>query len=223
MKKVLLVFFLITLPLFVFTTIASAATGDQCRKGGGQCKTTCTRGSEYDDGVWDCPQGGIVGGSTCCRPAVNGTPIPPRQLSCGDPCSNASQCPSDCPACQELIQGQGKVCRTPGAVTPAPGSCPSPTQLSTAIGCIDTSNPTNFITNILGLAVGIGGGIAFLLMLFGTFQIMASSGDPKSIQAGKETITSALTGLLLIIFSVFLLRLIGVDILGIPGLNKPGT
>ncbi|PIU03496.1 hypothetical protein COT44_03560 [Candidatus Shapirobacteria bacterium CG08_land_8_20_14_0_20_39_18] len=93
-----------------------------------------------------------------------------------------------------------------------------PAGLKTAIGCIDTFNPTNFITNILGLAVGIGGGIAFLLMLFGTFQIMASGGDPKSIQAGKETITSALTGLLLIIFSVFLLRLIGMDILGIPGL-----
>ena len=92
--------------------------------------------------------------------------------------------------------------------------------LPTAIGCIDTIHPEAFITQILGLAVGIGGGIAFLLMLFGTFQIMSSGGDPKGIQGGKETITSALAGLLLIIFSVFLLRFIGVDILGIPGLQK---
>jgi hypothetical protein len=96
----------------------------------------------------------------------------------------------------------------------------SSTELPTAIGCINTSDPNLFISKILGLAVGIGGGIAFLLMLFGTFQIMASAGDPKGIQGGKETITSALTGLLLIIFSVFLLKLIGVDILGIPGLSK---
>lgn len=96
--------------------------------------------------------------------------------------------------------------------------CPDGT-LSTAIGCINTSSPENLIKELLGLAVGIGGGIAFLLMLFGTFQIMMSSGDPKGIQGGKETITSALAGLLLIVFSVFLLKLIGVDILNLPGMK----
>jgi hypothetical protein len=71
---------------------------------------------------------------------------------------------------------------------------------------------------LLKRVIGIAGGIAFLLMVFGGFKILTSAGDPKGIQAGSEMISSALIGLLFIIFSVFLLELIGVKILGIPGL-----
>jgi Co/Zn/Cd efflux system component len=70
---------------------------------------------------------------------------------------------------------------------------------------------------ILTYSIGIGGVVAFLLIVFGGFQIILSAGNPEKIKAGKEMITSAIAGLLLIIFSVFILRLIGVNILGIPG------
>lgn len=86
----------------------------------------------------------------------------------------------------------------------------------TAIGCIPT-NPTAFIAKILTFGIGIGGGIAFILILFGGFQILTSAGNPEHLNAGRELIGSAISGLLLIIFSVFLLKLIGVDILGLPG------
>ncbi len=86
----------------------------------------------------------------------------------------------------------------------------------TAIGCIP-STPSGFVQKILPFAIGLGGGIAFLLMLFGALQIMTSAGNPEKLNAGKELVTSAIVGLLLIIFSVFLLRLIGADILGVPG------
>ena len=86
----------------------------------------------------------------------------------------------------------------------------------TALGCIPT-DPSKFIGQILGIAVGIGGGIAFLLVLFGGFQILMSAGNPEKLNAGKELVTSAITGLLIIIFSLFILRLIGFNILGIPG------
>jgi len=56
-----------------------------------------------------------------------------------------------------------------------------------------------------------------LLMAFGALKIITSAGSPESIQAGKELITSALAGLIFIILSLFLLKLIGVDILQIPG------
>ena len=90
-------------------------------------------------------------------------------------------------------------------------------SIDTAIGCINVSGPTGFVETILKFAVGIGGGVAFLLMLVGTIQIMTSSGNPDKIKAGQELITSAITGLLLIIFSVFLLGFIGRDILNIFG------
>lgn len=89
--------------------------------------------------------------------------------------------------------------------------------IATAIGEIDPTNLQDFIQQLLNLALGVAGGIAFLLMLFGAFQIMTSSGNPEKMKSGSELITSALTGLLFIIFSIFLLKLIGVEVLDIPG------
>ena len=63
----------------------------------------------------------------------------------------------------------------------------------------------------------LGGGIAFLLILFGGFQILTSAGNPEQLTAGRELVTSAITGLLFVIFSLFILRLIGYNIFGIPG------
>lgn len=91
-------------------------------------------------------------------------------------------------------------------------------QIETALGCVDVSSTSNFAIWFLRLGIGIGGGIAFLLMIAAVFMIMTSSGDPKKLQAGQELIGSALGGLLMIILSLFLLRLVGIQILQIPGL-----
>ena len=88
--------------------------------------------------------------------------------------------------------------------------------IQTALGCIPT-DPSAFIGFVLSIGIGLAGGIAFLLILLGGFQIMTSTGNPEHLNAGKELVSSAIAGLLLIIFSVFILRIIGVTILGIPG------
>ncbi len=90
------------------------------------------------------------------------------------------------------------------------------TKVWTAIGCIDAT-AIGLVTTLSTLGVGIAGGIAFLLILFGALQIMMSAGNPEKLNAGKELVNAAITGLLLIIFSIFLLQLIGVKILAIPG------
>lgn len=107
--------------------------------------------------------------------------------------------------------------------TPAPAAgssfnpfCPDGTSINTAIGCIPT-DPGALFTKFFKFGIGIAGGIAFLLILFGGFQILTSAGNPEQMNEGKELVSSAIAGLLLIIFSVFLLRMIGVTILGIPG------
>ena len=94
----------------------------------------------------------------------------------------------------------------------------------TALGCFgksqtagDPSTINDFLKSFIGLGTGIGGGIAFLLILFSGFQRITSTGNPEKLHEAKELMTAAISGLLLIIFSVFLLRLIGVDILQIPG------
>lgn len=91
--------------------------------------------------------------------------------------------------------------------------------IETAIGCIDVETPTAFVNSILTLAITIGGGIAFLLIIFGAFLVLTSAGNPEKVKAGKELITSAIAGLLLIIFAVFILRLVGAEILQIPGFD----
>lgn len=94
--------------------------------------------------------------------------------------------------------------------------CDSDKGVNTAIGCIPIT-PSGFITKFLGLGTGIAGGIAFLLILFGGFQILTSAGNPEKLNGGRELVSAAISGLLLIIFSLFLLRLIGFSILGLPG------
>ncbi len=96
-----------------------------------------------------------------------------------------------------------------------PTSDSSSNKLYTAIGCIPMGDTNEFIGFILRWAIGIGGGIAFLLIVFAGFQIMTSAGNPERLQAGKELLTSAIAGLILLVFSVFILRIIGVNILGI--------
>jgi len=45
--------------------------------------------------------------------------------------------------------------------------------------------------------------------------IMTASGNPERIKAGQELLTSAISGLILLIFSIFVLKFIGIDILGL--------
>jgi hypothetical protein len=99
---------------------------------------------------------------------------------------------------------------------------------NTAVGCIrlvDVNSPINLATTLgmllsftLPWSIGVAGGIAFILVVIAGFIITTSSGDPYKMSSGKELLTAAISGILLLIFAVFILRLIGKQILQIPGL-----
>lgn len=108
---------------------------------------------------------------------------------------------------------------TPVAVSLA-GTC-RPTEVDTGIGCIPYQ-PEPFAKRIVQIIAGFAGGIALLLLLVGGVQFVTSSGDPDSLDEAKTKITAALSGLFFILFSVMVLRIIGVDILGLPGFNPLG-
>lgn len=101
---------------------------------------------------------------------------------------------------------------TPVVPPPQQGKCTTE-SIDTAIGCIPVGNLSDFAGFFLKWGVGIGGGIAFILIIISGFMIMTASGNPERLQAGKELMTSAIMGLIMLIFSVFLLKIIGVDIL----------
>ena len=103
------------------------------------------------------------------------------------------------------------------APEPPPALICEGTGIQTAIGCVFFDNPNVFVGFFLRWAIGIGGGIAFLLILYAGFTIMTSSGNPDRLKSGQALLTSAIAGLIMLIFSIFILRIIGVDILKIPG------
>ena len=91
-------------------------------------------------------------------------------------------------------------------------------EVNTALGCVPVKVGP-FTAWLLTYVFGIAGGIAFLLMVYGFILVATTGGDPKKLQGAQETISSAVTGLVVCIFAVFLLRLIAVNILRIPGIN----
>ncbi|MBI2613959.1 MAG: hypothetical protein HYW62_04245 [Candidatus Levybacteria bacterium] len=96
------------------------------------------------------------------------------------------------------------------------GKC---TCVDTAIGQISTE-PQGFVRSIFTLVLGLAGGIALILIMVSGYKFMASQGNPEAVKSATETLTSAIVGLLFIIFSFVILQIIGVDILKIPGFSK---
>jgi hypothetical protein len=66
----------------------------------------------------------------------------------------------------------------------------------------------------------MSGAIVLIMILAGAFMLSTSQGDPKKTQDAKELITSAIIGLLFIIFSITILQFVGVSILRIPGFGE---
>lgn len=89
-------------------------------------------------------------------------------------------------------------------------------QVNTAFGCI-SGDPVLFFAKIFQIAIGIGGGIAFLLTILGIFELITSGGEPEKLNEAKERIVSALSGLLVIVFAIVFLRIIGVNVLQLEG------
>lgn len=93
------------------------------------------------------------------------------------------------------------------------------TQVNTALGPIDI-DASSFVKSLFGILLGISGGIAVILIIAAGYTMITSQGDPTKVQGARETITSAVVGLLFIILSLVILEVIGVDLLHIPGFGK---
>lgn len=91
-------------------------------------------------------------------------------------------------------------------------------KVATGIGDLDTDT-VGVANTIIGIATALAGGVAIVLLIKGGYEILSSQGDPNKINEGRETITNALLGLVLIFASVFILfiisRVLGFSIAGI--------
>ncbi len=85
----------------------------------------------------------------------------------------------------------------------------------TAIGCIDV-DPATTVKSISYTGLLLSGGLAILSLLYASFRLTISQGDPKQVTEARELISSVVIGLLFIILSVAILRFIGADVLRVP-------
>jgi hypothetical protein len=106
------------------------------------------------------------------------------------------------------------------ALAARPYECNGGKGIETALGCMNVDTE-GFAGQLLGFLAGIAGAIALIIMLMATVQIMTGGDNAEQVKKGKELFTSAITGLLFIIFSVTLLKIVAGDIIQLPGFAGP--
>jgi len=80
--------------------------------------------------------------------------------------------------------------------------------------------PLPFIKSVYTIVLSIAGLAAVVIIIRAGYKLMYSRGDKEMIADARSHITSAIIGLLFIIFAYVILSVIGVDILKIPGFSN---
>ena len=84
----------------------------------------------------------------------------------------------------------------------------------TALGCI-SGNLGTAINTIISISVGLAAIIALIIIMIGGYIIMTNPNGKEQLGKARTLITNGILGLLLIIFCVIVLKIIGIDVLGI--------
>lgn len=150
------------------------------------------------------------------KPCTEGVPSTPGDIE------NASCiCLQEAPATPlSSIESTCQRIRTPAERGQCVDCAHNKSGVWTALGCFN-GNLSEFITNnIMRTGIGIGGGISMLCIMFAAFQMQTSSGNAEKIKKAQELLTNCITGLMVIIFSILILKIIGVDILKLPGFTS---
>lgn len=157
----------------------------------------------------------FTGSQTSIQPCINGSPSTP-----GDTNNNSCICisePTNAP-----LSALVPICNRINSKTGEQASCKTCSNgggVWTSLGCF-SGNLSEFISQkILGTGVGLAGGISLLCIMFAAFQMQTSSGNAEKVKKAQELLTNCITGLMIIMFSILILKIIGVDILRIPGFN----
>lgn len=181
---------------------------------------TCTKApSDFGSVCYNCASGSTWDGSKC----VNSS------KACIEPDLRAY-----CPGQSTCTQGEG--CQ--GSINPKekdktklePLNTPCGTSLggdgskvneclsiSSALGDIPT-DPFKLVPKIIEIILGISGAIVIILIIRAGYKLMFSQGNPEKVQEAREELTSAIVGLLFIIFSFVLLQFLLNDLLKIQDL-----
>jgi len=68
----------------------------------------------------------------------------------------------------------------------------------------------NVFENVVTIILGLAGIVLFIMLIVGGFRYITSGGDPKSVEAARKTLTSAIGGIVLIALAFLILKFIEV-------------
>jgi hypothetical protein len=123
------------------------------------------------------------------------TLIEPGYATIGNDCAEGGDCLSRYEKCME---------------------CQKSESIWTGLGCIPT-NLSGIVKSIFSVFSGIIGGIIFLCIIGNGIKIMMAAGNQETIKKAQEALTACIVGFLVLTFSILFLKIVGVDILRLPG------
>jgi hypothetical protein len=139
------------------------------------------------------------------------TPVPPYRNP-----------PSDWAKCRDCMYPELKgLAAESNQTLEGPQGVPTPALDNhyTVVGCISTQ-PGKFTTQLSNIFFSLIGGVAFLFLLYGAALIAMSRSDYEKLNQGKRIVFGAIAGLLFVLFATFIIRVIAVNILKIPGFGQ---
>ncbi|MFA6896750.1 MAG: pilin [Patescibacteria group bacterium] len=121
--------------------------------------------------------------------------------------------------CNNVYNSNTAICEVPlnTAGTPAPAvptpsptpPAPTPTFPSTNLtNPLSSDDFTTLITNFLQWLLGIAGGLALLMIIYGGVLYITSIGDQQKMETGKKVVTWTLFGLIIILASWSIIKVI---------------
>lgn len=76
----------------------------------------------------------------------------------------------------------------------------------------------DLVTKLIPYFFAFAGSLLLIYLVWGGISLMLSAGDPKKIESGKNKITSALIGFIIVFVSYWIVQLFGL-VLGIQKIN----
>lgn len=178
-----------------------------CRHQGTPCVTSCSNTCVDDpnpsNGVPECPSGWDVVTPADPNACCSTTKVCCKQgATCPtDSCFTGTNCPENYNQTTDLCQDPNSVC-----CVEAPLVVPRPPGLVYTGPIIDSLEkiigPVAKMLYYGGLAIGV------LFIILSGYKIMVSEGDPQRVKAAQEQLTSAILGIIFILLSVTIIRII---------------
>ncbi len=93
-------------------------------------------------------------------------------------------------------------------------------QVWTGLGCVKIKTTGDLFGEAFKILSNIIGGIAMLLLIYASILFMVSGGDAEKIKKAKSILTAVITGILFVIFSIMIMKFIGLTLLELPTLTN---